>query len=461
MGFDLRAKPFDRRRRNEFLIDDDRARALALLREHGRDATSFQTVKSGFSYWFDDDAFVAFAKCGGVLVTSGAPIAARDRIADVAKRFVAHAERNGNAVCFFGVEKDFVAALPYPNSLIGLQPVWDPAEWTKTLASAPSLREQLRRARAKKVRVRRVDSLEFGTGNLRDAIHKLAKTWLGLRGMAPMGFVVHIEPFAELAEKKIFVAERDGALVGMVALAPLYARGFLVEDLLRDPNAPNGTTETLIDAAMKDAAANDCRYVTLGLAPLAGDVSKPLHAFREHASILFDFRGLEAFKKRLRPAHWDEMYIAHTPSISHTRAVVAVLQAFARGSFVRFGIETLMRGPPIAVWTLAILLVPWTVGLASFDAEKWFPSLRVQAAWVVFDVALAIAMLALARHWRASLAFALAIIVTIDTITTVIEALAFNVSRIKTPLDAFLVAIACLAPAAASIVVWGSWRRRR
>jgi phosphatidylglycerol lysyltransferase len=437
-------------------------RLLAPLRQHGWDATSFQTVKSGFSYWFDDsDAFVAYVKIGRVLVATGAPIAPRDRVADVAKRFAHHAEKNGDAVCFFGVEKDFVDALSYPHALIGLQPVWDPTEWSATLSSAPRLREQLRRARAKKIQVRLVQDLELEAGALRNAIQDLARKWLGLRGMAPMGFVVHIEPFTALAEKHIFVAERDGVLVGMVALAPLYARGFLVEDLFRDPSAPNGTTEALIDAAMKHAAANGCRYVTLGLAPLAGEVSRPLRAFREHASILFDFRGLEAFKKRLRPKAWDPIFIAHTPSISNARATVAVLQAFARGSFVRFGIETLLRGPPIAVWTLAILLVPWTIGLASFDAEKWFPSLIVQGAWVVFDVVLAIGMLSLARRWRASLAFLLAIVVTADASITLIEALAFNVPRIKTPLDAFLVSIACLAPAAASVVVWGSWRRRR
>ena len=437
-------------------------RLLAPLRLYGRDATSFQTVKSGFSYWFDDDdAFVAFVKIGRVLVTTGAPIAPRDRIADVAKRFVEQAAKNGNGVCFFGVEKDFVDASPFPHSLIGLQPVWDPSEWQKILSTAPSLREQLRRARAKKIQVRRVDAREVEGRALRNGIERIAKAWLGLHGMAPMGFVVHIEPFTRLEEKNLFVAERDGVLIGMLALAPLYARGFLIEDLLRDPNAPNGTTEALIDAAMKHAAAKGSHYVTLGLAPLAGDVSKGLRAFREHASILFDFRGLEAFKRRLRPVSWDPIYVAHTSNISGTRAIVAVLQAFARGSFIRFGIETLMRGPPVAIWTLAIFLVPWTLGLASFDAEKWFPSLMVQGAWVVFDVALAIGMLSLAKRWRASLAFALAIIVSADTVTTIIEAMLFNVSRIKAPLDAFLVGVACLAPAAASVVVWGSWRRRR
>jgi phosphatidylglycerol lysyltransferase len=443
------------------LSAEDHERVLAILRAHGWDATSFQTVKSGFSYWLDDDdAFVAYVKIGRVLVTTGAPIAPRDRVAEVAKRFVAHAEKKGNAVCFFGVEKDFTDALPYPHSPIGLQPAWDPSHWTQTLASAPSLREQLRRARAKKIQVRLVRDLDLESGGLRNAIHALARAWLGLRGMAPMGFVVHIEPFTALAEKNLFVAERDGQLVGMVALAPLYARGFLIEDLFRNPAAPNGTTEALVDAAMRHAAKHGSHYVTLGLAPLAGDVSKPLQVFREHTSILFDFRGLEAFKKRLRPAKWDPIFIAHTPDISNARAIVSVLRAFARGSFVRFGIETLMRGPPVAIWTLAILLVPWTIGLASFDAEKWFPSLFVQAAWVVFDVGLAIAMLSLAKRWRASVAFVLAIVVTADTIITLIEAIAFNVSRIETPLDAFLVSIACLAPAAASVVLWGSWRRR-
>ncbi len=276
-----------------------------------------------------------------------------------------------------------------------------------------------------------------------------------------MGFVVQVEPYAMLAEKRVFVAEREGELVGMVALAPLYARGFLLEDLFRNPSAPNGTTEALLDAAMKDAAASGCDYVTLGLAPLAGDVSPALRAFREHASILFDFQGLEAFKRRLRPDHWDDMFIAHTPGISGARAIAAVLAAFARGSFVKFGVETLLRGPPVAIWTLAILLVPWTFALAAFDAEKWFPTNHVQAAWVMFDVALAVGMLSLARRWRQSLAFVLAIVVTLDAITTGIEAASFNVSRIETALDAALVAVACVAPICAAIVLWGSWRRRR
>jgi len=437
-------------------------RVLASLRRYGRDATSFQTAKSGFSYWFaDHDAFVAFVDVGGIRVVAGAPVAAPERIADVATAFVRDAAESGHGVCFFGVEQDFVDATSYPALLVGLQPVWDPSSWSATLSAAPRLREQLRRARAKKVRVRSVTAAEARSEPLARQIHDIGERWLGLRGMAPMGFVVRVEPHALLEEKTVFVAEREGVMVGMVALAPLYARGFLIEDLFRDPRGPNGTTELLIDAAMNEAARRGSRYVTLGLAPLAGDVSPAFRLFRDHASILFDFRGLEAFKRRLRPDHLDAIYIVRSPGISSLRAIVAVLRAFAHGSFIRFGLQTLRRGPPIAIWILAIALVPWTIGLASVDGEKWFSSTASQRAWTVFDVLLAIGMLMLAVRWRARLALSLAIIVTADAVVTTLEALFFGAPRIHTALDALLVVAASIAPASAAVVLWGSWRRRR
>ena len=61
--------------------------------------------------------------------------------------------------------------------------------------------------------------------------------------------------------------------MGFAGVVPVYARrGRFIEDLLRAPEAPNGTSELLVDAAMREAASDGVRYVTLGLAPLAGEV---------------------------------------------------------------------------------------------------------------------------------------------------------------------------------------------
>ena len=57
-------------------VDDPRVRALALLKRHGYNATSFQTLERGFRYWFDgDEACVAYADTGSAWVVAGAPIA--------------------------------------------------------------------------------------------------------------------------------------------------------------------------------------------------------------------------------------------------------------------------------------------------------------------------------------------------------------------------------------------------
>ena len=176
-----------------------------------------------------------------------------------------------------------------------------------------------------------------------------------------MGFLVDVQPFHFAAERRYFVAERDGALVGFLAAVPIYARGgWLLEDFLRDPRAPNGTSELLIDAAMRALGDEGSRYVTLGLAPLAGPVRGTLRAARTLSSALYDFEGLRAFKAKLQPHAWEPIFLAHPPGSSSHVALVDALAAFARGSFVRFGGATLLRGPALVVRALAAALVPWT-----------------------------------------------------------------------------------------------------
>ena len=64
------------------------------------------------------------------------------------------AREEGRRICFFGTERRFADAVSYLSVPVGEQPVWDAAEWPATLASSRSLREQLRRARARGVTVR-------------------------------------------------------------------------------------------------------------------------------------------------------------------------------------------------------------------------------------------------------------------------------------------------------------------
>jgi len=434
----------------------ERERVLGLLERHGWNATSFQILEPGFRYWFDgDDACVGYVDTGRAWVAAGPPIAAADRLAETSARFVAAAAAAGRRVCLFATEDRFRDAASWPSLRIGEQPIWAPAEWDDILKSRKSLREQLRRARAKGVVVRALGSEELHAR--RAELDALIARWLASRTIAPMGFLVQVDPFVFPERRRFFVAEQSGKIVGFLGVIPIYARdGWFFEDFLRDPDAPNGTIEVLVDAGMRAAREAGVAMVTLGLAPLAGDVGFVLASAKLLGRGLYDFDGLRAFKAKLSPRSWDPIFLSYPPGRSSVLAVVDTLTAFARGGLLKFGIETLLRGPAIVIRILAVLLVVWTCLLALPASARWFPSPVWQYGWVAFDVVLGAALFALARRWRQPLADVVAVAVTADAVLTLGEAIAYNGPRIAELVDAGVVAVAVLAPAFAAVLLWNA-----
>ena len=442
------------------MTDDGRRRVLALLERHGWNATSFQILEPGFRYWFDgDDACVGYVDTGRAWVAAGVPIAPPERLVEVSDRFAAAAAAAGRRACCFATEARFRDATGWPSLRIGDQPMWAPDDWDGVVRGSRSLREQLRRARAKGVTVREVAADELAP--LRPQLDALIGRWLATRPIAPMGFLVQVDPFTFPERRQYFVAERAGRVVGFLAVIPIYARrGWFFEDFLRDPEAPNGTVELLVDAGMRAAAEADIEVVTLGLVPLSGDVAPALRAARRFGRALYDFDGLRAFKAKFAPRSWDPIFLSYPPRRSSLLAVVDTLTAFARGGLLRFGIETLLRGPAIVIRVLAALLLVWTILLALPASARWFPSSWWQYGWVAFDVALGAALLVLARRWRQPLADVVACAVTVDAVVTLGQAIVYDIPRHRSPLDLIVISIAVLAPSIASVLLWNARAHR-
>lgn len=442
---------------------DDRARALAILRRHGRDATSFQLLESGYAYFFAGEGFVAYVDTGSAWVAGGGPVGPASEIVAIARAFASAAEGAKRRVSFFAVGEGFARATGFSCVRIGAQPFWRPERWESVVAASASLRYQVKRARKKGVVVRRVEATELAHGTeVRGQVDALLARWSEARSLAPMGFLVKLEPFVEPSEHVYLIAEKDARVVGLLSAVPIYAtNGWLVEDLLRDRTAPNGTIELLVDHAMRGFAERTSGPVTLGLAPLAGDVPAGLRIVRCATRWLFDFRGLYAFKRKLRPAHWEPIDVAATPSTSTWRAVFDGLAAFAQGGFARFGLATFARAPRIPLGLLTLALFVWTPLMWAAKTERWFPSPHVQTAWVLFDVGLAIGLVALLRRYRAWLGVVLATAVTTDAVVTAGEAIAFNARRTASLIDAGVVLVACAGPILGAVTLWTTVRRRR
>jgi len=377
----------------------ERQRVVVALRRFGTDAVSFMALESGIRHWFRHDpgngpphSIVPYVDTGRSWIGVGSPLVATPRVAKVAYAFVRDARQKRRQACFFASEA--VAVPGFSRLLLGEQPVWPPATWTANVARHRRLREQIRRAASKGVSVRRVHAHEIVVGTrLRARIDALACDWLASRRMAPMGFLVALEPFHLPEEHRYFIAEVEGRVVAFASAVPVYARrGWLVEDVVRSARAPNGTSEALLDVLMRDVGESDT--VTLGLAPLSGPVASWLRLVGFLTRPMFDFAGLRAFRQRLRPVAWEKVWLLYPETESPLAHVLESLRAFAGGSLLRFALRSIARSPAGPCWALALPLVPWTILLAALvttgHASVVGFSAAALAGCAAFDAILAI-----------------------------------------------------------------------
>lgn len=318
-------------------------RARDLVLEHGWNATAYQILNPGITRWYSEhgDAVVGYVRRSGVRVVAGSPVAAQQRLAEVAEEWRHHATRHGDRVCYFGAENRLIDALgtdsPKSTVLLGAQPVWAPLRWPDIVQNHPSLRAQLNRSRNKGVTV-----CEWSRERCTDhpGLHRCLEEWLDTRGLPPLHFLVEPETLGDPGDRRVFVAEMEGEPVGFVVMAPIPLReGWLTEQFVRGRKAPNGTIELLLDHAVDAVAGSDAQYVTMGLVPLADHglsrtVDHPwwlrglLPWVRAHGKRFYNFEGLDAFKTKFQPESWEPIYaVSYEPAFS-PRTLYAITAAF-------------------------------------------------------------------------------------------------------------------------------------
>jgi phosphatidylglycerol lysyltransferase len=298
--------------------------ARAAVLAYGWNATSYQVLNPGIEHWFahDGSALVGYTRRGRVLLVAGAPLCPEQALPSVCREFESFARTLRCRVCYVCAEQRLASLLRHIPShaaiALGAQPSWDPRTWPQIVDSRASLRAQLNRARNKDVVVESV-SVERAAANqeLRCVLHE----WLNGRTLPPLHFLVEPNILdGELHDRIILLARRRDEPVAFLVASPVRARnGYLVELLARTAAAPNGTSELLIDAAMRRFASEGRGYATLGLVALTHAAEEEmrfnpawlrvlLRFARAHANRFYNFRGLEQFRVKLAPQQWEPIY---------------------------------------------------------------------------------------------------------------------------------------------------------
>jgi phosphatidylglycerol lysyltransferase len=308
-------------------------RAREIVVALGWNPTSYQILNPGIQHWFSpvDRAVVGYATRGNVLLVAGGPVSEPDALASVCDRFEAFARQRGLRVCYVCAEERlralFLRSPHHAAMAMGAQPVWNPSTWPEVVRRRPSLRAQLRRAGNKGVVVAPVASARAAAD---PELRRVLRQWIAGRHLPPLHFLTEPNVLdGVLTDRVILLARRNGAPVAFLVASPAKAReGYLVELLARSPAAPNGSSELLIDAAMRRFADEGCQYATLGLVALAhaadpairnnpGWMRMMMYFARAHANRFYNFRGLEYFRLKMAPDRWDTVYaISNEPRFS-------------------------------------------------------------------------------------------------------------------------------------------------
>ena len=334
--------------RLSFDASPDEFTALACVRElvlrFGWNSTSYQIVNPGIRHWFAaaGDAVVGYASSANVRVVAGAPICALERLPSIVEEFETDARAAGETVCYFCAEsrlENLLQSSPgYSRILLGAQPVWNPQNWTKTLAASKSLRYKINRARNKAVMIAEWSSEQ---AHNHPALLSCLGEWLASRGLPPLHFLVEPNTLARLHDRRVFVAEHKEAIVGFLILSPVARRdGFLFEQFVHRPSAPNGTVSLLIDTAMRELAKDGFRYVSLGLSPLSIRAAIPafqnplwlrvlLGWMRRHGRRFYNFEGLDNFKSSLLPESWEPIFAISNETNISPRTIYAIAHVFS------------------------------------------------------------------------------------------------------------------------------------
>jgi lysylphosphatidylglycerol synthetase-like protein (DUF2156 family) len=138
----------------------------------------------------------------------------------------------------------------------------------------------------------------------------------------------------------------DDKLVGFLAASPIPARkGWYLEDVLRQPNAPPGVADLLVVEALNALKSEGELMATLGTAPLAPDgpadgvftgehrvVERGLRLAAKRLGGLYNFDGLRRFKGKFVPSWWESEYALGQRGVSMPpRVVHAILRALVPG----------------------------------------------------------------------------------------------------------------------------------
>ena len=326
---------------------------LRLQSLYGYNAHSLVSIAPGATAWRMQgiDGAVIYSRFGHVWLAAGDPLAGAKDVKPLVKGFLAAARKDRCVAAFVPATERFACeatSLGMTAIKIGSAPYFDLNSWHPRGNRAKKLRAGVNQATRAGVKIETVGSF---SEELKQETAELCLEWLKTRRAATnFGWLLALDPFFQADRKKFFAArDAHGRLVGFLAASPIPARdGWYLEDVLRRPDSPQGTSDLLVFEALQRLEELGAGIATLGTAPLAKDgvddisthdhpaIERALQAASKRFSAFYNFEGLRRFKAKFVASWWESEYVlVQHGAMVPTRVAHALLRAMVPGGLTQ------------------------------------------------------------------------------------------------------------------------------
>jgi lysylphosphatidylglycerol synthetase-like protein (DUF2156 family) len=278
------------------------------------------------------DGAVAYLERDRVALVWADPIAAPEDAGELLAEATAELRGRGLRTCLILVGEEtarHARGNGYAVLKIGEQPFFSLTDWRQPRGDrGKHVRWCLNRADRAGITVRPYEPRdEHGAADV------LLSWERGLGRPAAQSFL-RASPLTLAAEKRLFVAELGGRIEAIVACTPAAGNRWFLEDLVRRPAAPTGTTEALVVETLRGLAADGAELAWMDIAPLRGSArqldgrAQLLFRAAQPAISLFDsryhFRALTTYLEKFVPTGWAPRYVALNPAWPTLRVIRTV-----------------------------------------------------------------------------------------------------------------------------------------